>query len=177
MTKLLTVCLALALLGAACGGGAPHASDGTSTAANSARPPLMVVSSGTATLETALGSYCWSKQGQCADAIAVVTSHQPLATVGATSITGTLDGFEITNVYVDSSPAASSSSMLLQGGLVVWTGASEHTTLPATASDGEVQIDISALDPGQYVVAITVEVKDKGDATYGFLLDKDVVGG
>ncbi len=176
MTKALIACLALALLGAACGGGPPNASNGTSTAGNSAQPPLMVVSSGTASLETALGSYCWSEQGQCGDAIAVVTSRQPLATAGVASITGTLDGFKITNVYVDSSPAASSSSMLLQSGLVVWTGASEHTTLPATASDGQVQIDISSLARGEYVIAITVEVKDEGDATYGFLLDKDVGG-
>lgn len=177
MTKPLIAYLALGLLlGAACGGSAPHASNGTSTAGISTQPPLMVVSTGTASLETALGSYCWSKQGPCGDAVAVVTSRQPLATAGPASVTGTLDGFKITNVYVDSSPSASSSSMLLQSGLVVWTAATEHTTLPATAADDHVQIDISALDPDQYVVSITVEVKDKGAATYGFLLDKDVGG-
>jgi hypothetical protein len=162
----------------ACGGDStPRAGptiEGTPSA--SGEPPALVVSDSDSSMAAALGTYCWSDSGvgNCVDAVGVITSRDALIALGELSISGALPGLEITDVRVDATPIAGSNSMLLGSGLIAWTQATQGIELPATITGGALTINITSLNPGQYVIAVFLRVAGRGDAAYGFLLDKDL---
>ncbi len=182
----LSLLFAALVLGGAChrSGSAPPKPDlGTSspptagpTAGGQGPLPLLVVSDSDSSLITALGSYCWSDTGAstCVDAVGVITSREALVALGEQSISGALPGLEITGVRVDATPVVGSNSMLVGDGLIAWTQATQGIELPATITGGKLTINIASLNPGQYVIAVFLRVEGRGDAAYGFLLDKDL---
>ncbi|MEX0786884.1 MAG: hypothetical protein WD939_09620 [Dehalococcoidia bacterium] len=150
------------------------------------RPPTLTVRAGDASVDAALGTFCWA--GLCADAFAPITPAQPFV-VQAGELVGTLDAEAIEEVSTTAWPASSSQSQVIctasdgeeaPGGpicaegeqLLGWPGVSgESVALTSTADGASVALDISTLEPDTYVVSIFVRFASGGDASYGVLLE------
>lgn len=164
----------------------PDNADAAPELDRAARPPTLTVRAGDASVEAALGTFCWV--GLCADAFAPITPAQPFF-VEAGELVATLDAETIAEVSATAWPASSSQSQVIctaseseepPGGplcpegeqLLGWPGVSgESIALTPTADGATVAVDISTFEPGTYVVSIFVRFTSGGDASYGVLLE------
>lgn len=173
--------LALLIIGAAllfsiaCSGVSNVNSATTTPPSTPGPPPPLLVSDSDSSLQAALGSYCWYAKGAstCANATTLLTSREPLVASGEHQLTASLPGLKITEVRVYASPAAGADSQLQADGRIAWTETALGVELPATIANGGLTIDITPLNAGQYVVGVSLRVENRGEATYGFLLNKD----
>ncbi len=143
-------------------------------------PPYLTVAAGQESIEAAVGTFCW--KSLCADAAGQTTPAAALPAMGATEVEAELASATIAELSVRATSTAELTSDpvdndLLSGpsneAIVTWFGkAWEGVELPATADGGTLRVDISTLQPGQYVVSFFVRFESGGDASYGVLLDQ-----
>ena len=179
MDRLLALAATIALLAAFACGGNSHSSNPTAVPATasgtdnaSSKPPALVVSAGATSMNAALGSYCWNQpdRARCPSAVSVITPRTPFVANGASSIQGELPGSKISSVQVEASPITGSNGAVVGEDAIEWAFSEVSYELFATVTDGKIAIDVSGLQPGQYIIAVSLEVAGRGDATYGFLL-------
>lgn len=138
-----------------------------------AKPPPAAATSGAATLQLGLGTYCWSepgKSGVCADAIGPVTATQPLTVArGATiTVTNPVAGSAINGALLTAWSGLGSRP--IQGVEQVWL-LNGGTSATLTASVTPAGLTFSAdLPPGRYVIDIGLTYP-QGGVSYGLLLD------
>ena len=142
-------------------------------------PPFLTVNAGQESIVAAVGTFCW--KSLCADAIGPITPVEPLA-AGATELKAELAAETIAEFSVRATSTAELTSDpvdndTLSGpgnpAIVAWLGGiGEGAELPATADGGTLQVDISTLEPGQYIVSFFVRFESGGDASYGVLLNQ-----
>ncbi len=148
-------------------------------------PPALTVTVGAESIEAALGSFCYGNI--CADAIAPITPVDALF-AEAGQLIATLASETIAEVSVTAVPSSNLENQTIctsvndetptgpicEGGtiLIAWTGRSDEViALGATAAGATIDLDISTLEPGTYVVDFFVRFEGGGDAAYGVLLD------
>ena len=132
-------------------------------------PPTLTIAAGQDAIEAGLGSYCW--KFQCLDRY-TTTPAEPLAAMGATALEAVLASETIAEVSIQATSTADLTSELLESGLLAWTGGDgESVDLPATVDGGTLQVDISTLEAGQFLVTFFVRFESGGDASYGAILD------
>ncbi len=156
-------------------------SDGLSGSA----PPALTVTVGEESIEAGLGSFCYGTL--CADAIAPITPVDALS-AEAGQLLATLASETIAEVSVTAVPSSNLENQtictspdggtptgpLCEGGttLIAWTGTSDRgVALEPTADGATIDLDISTLEQGTYVVVFFVRFEGGGDAAYGVLLD------
>lgn len=146
----------------------------TGTAADDSiggRPPVLTVAAGQESMEAHLGSFCWN--GLCADTFASITPVESLPAMGATELEAELAAETIAEGEVVAISTAELRSDPRENDLLAWTGGEEQRVdLPATADGGTLQVDISTLQPGQYVVTFLVYFEAGGSAFYSVVLDQ-----
>lgn len=191
----------IASLAVACGGGSEASNVATPTSAptdlpdgdeedisndfDGSSPPALTVTVGDMSIEAGLGSFCYGRL--CADAIGNITPVDALL-ADAGQLTAILALEMVSEVSVTATSSSSLESQTIctradgepptgpicEGGsvLVAWTGRSTETiVLAAVADEATIDIDISTLEPGIYVVDVFVRFVSGGDAAYGVLLD------
>ena len=138
-------------------------------------PPPAVLKIGGNEQTSGIGSYCWKEAGVCADMIGTITPKEPLpASSHFTahfslplqeppqelhfSVIPVTDYDEIKGVH--SSRAWLIKEERIKEGI---------STLPLLL-EREQDINLS-LEPGQYVLSMFTRWKEKGDVTYGFLIE------
>jgi hypothetical protein len=179
-------------LAVACGddGSSPSEPTATSTAPAMAwtpdleveRPPPLEVSSAYAAVEAGLGTYCWSGSpgtSLCVDKIGPITNAEPLVVIDG-RLEASLGGEAVEEVSVTAQRVGGADGperQELDDGTLAWSGGAPGVGLPAIAQSGGTDVDVSSLDPGRYVVSFFVRFARGGDASYGVLLDKDIVEG
>jgi hypothetical protein len=176
MRRLALLAIGAALLSSiACGGGSSADSATATPPSTPGPPPPLLVSDSDSSLQAALGSYCWYAKGasSCTNATTLLTSREPLVASGEHQLKASLPGLKITEVRVYASLAAGADSQLQADGRIAWTQSSLSVELPVSITDGMLAIDITPMNAGQYVVGVSLRVENRGEATYGFLLNKD----
>lgn len=122
-----------------------------------------------------IGSYCWSDQsGQalCADMLGIPTDDQPLPASTTLFAEFQLSLDELPGeVSLGIFPATDDLALPGEAGGWRWWqfGETSQFTLPAV-SDPSIEL---TLDPGLYVFALHAMWPDRGDASYGFLVEVD----
>jgi hypothetical protein len=136
------------------------------------RPPLATLTVQGVTQPSAIGTYCWSEEskGLCADAIGLPTPQDALSTDSPTTATLFLPLATVpTELNLMIIPVTAVDEM--QGnaqGYRWWNIQGGQYTELQLQTQQDFPID---LDPGLYVIGLSVWWESKGDVQYGFLLD------
>ncbi len=134
-------------------------------------PPILTVATEQESMDAGLGSFCWN--ALCADTFASITPAESLAAMGAPELEAKLASETIAEVSVQAISTADLTSKPRNDGLLAWTGGEDQRVdLPATVDGGTVHVDISTLQPGEYVVTFLVYFEVGGSAFYSVVLEQ-----
>ncbi|VVB92507.1 Uncharacterised protein [uncultured archaeon] len=167
MNKYFNIAIAIIVLSILAGG---------AVAIPDTEPPSAVLKIGTNEQISGIGSYCWSESGKsiCADMIGIITAKEPLLTSSPFTVHFSLplqeppQELQLNIVRVtndDEIKRAPNSSR-------AWYAKWNYSKLPL---ERESDINLS-LEPGLYVLNVFARWKEKGDVTYGFLIEVQGTG-
>ena len=158
----------------------------TALAPDLARPPDLLVAAGESEVMAGLGTYCWARL--CADAFAPITSTGVLVAEGQPTIDATLqpvpdnaiESALVTALRIDQRPgcdplapvseACGAFLPILDNQNVGWpSAAGEGIALPFSIQEGGLRVT-PPLDPGTYIVLLSLFFEGGGDVAYGVLL-------
>ena len=151
------------------------------------QPPDLLVTAGESEVMAGLGTFCWG--GLCADAFAPITSTDVLVAEGQPTIDATLqpvpsdnaiESALVTALRIDQQPgcdpqepvsaACGAFLPVLDNQDVGWPSVSgDSIVLPFSIQEGGLRVT-PALEPGTYIVFLSVFFEGGGDVAYGLLL-------
>jgi hypothetical protein len=149
------------------------------------RPPDLIVTAEDSSVTAGLGSFCYANL--CADTIGYITPAEVLRLDGD-SFSAMLESESIVELSVSATPEDALESQpvcTVVDGIeptgpicdsdqdqVAWTGAFDAGgELQASIDGSSINVDVSPLEMGRYVVSLFVRFETGGDASYGVLLD------
>lgn len=149
-----------------------------------ARPPELVVMLGDVAVTAGIGTYCWSGNGgvaTCVDVVGVITPQLALVAQFYAPLVAQLPDVEpeqvSATVWRIDDRVLCEPGTLVCGALPVEGGFAwplsrlgDGRELATTVEGHLLQIPISHLTPGTYVIAVSVGFERMGDAMYGVLL-------
>ena len=151
------------------------------------QPPDLLVTAGESQVMAGIGTFCWG--GLCADAFAPITSTDVLVAEGQMTIDATLqpvpsdnaiESALVTALRIDQQPgcdpqepvSAACGALLpiLDNENVGWPSVSgEGIVLPVSIQEDGLRVT-QALEPGTYILLLSLFFEGGGDVAYGVLL-------
>ena len=133
------------------------------------RPPATTASSGGATAEMGIGTFCWTNA--CVDYIGPITKGSLRVTNGAEVTVAVPAGLMLTEVHASLWPATGAQT--INTGDTAWVPSQfpdDLPDLPATISGNEVRVRVSA-PTGQHVLVVGMWFASGGDVQYSVVID------
>lgn len=159
----------------------------TATVPELVRPPDLLVTAGESEVLAGVGTFCWGSV--CADTFAPITSTDVLVAEGQPTIDATLqpvpsgkpiESARVTALRIDQQPgcdpqepvsvACGALLPVLEDQQVAWPSASaDSIMLPVSIQEGGLRVT-PMLEPGTYIVLLSLFFEGGGDVAYGVLL-------